>query len=542
MATNQVAEEIIQEFEYAKSQRGNWESHWQEIAERVIPSQSRSFTSMGKPMTQGEKRTEFIFDSTASIALNRFAAILDSLLTPMNATWHRLKASIPELNKDKQVQQYFEEVNRRLFKYRYASTANFTSQNQQNFKSIGAFGTGCMFIDKLYRGVGLRYKSVHLGEVYFLENHQGLVDRVIRHFSLTARQANLKWGNKLPKEIMDAAKTSPNQEFYFLHCVKPRYDYDLARLDFMGMPWASYYVAMNGAQVIEEEGYNTFPYAISRYEQAPGETYGRGPAMDCLPAIKTLNEEKKALLKQAHRVLDPVLLMYDDGVLDGFSMKPGALNAGGVSADGRALVQTLPTGNIMIGKDVMDDERLVINDSFLVNLFQILVETTQMTATEVAERAREKGILIAPVLGRHQAESQGPMIERELDLLSMQGLLPPMPDILIEAGAEYKVEYESPLSRTQRMEEATGLMRTIESILAITNVTQNPAPLDHFDWDIIVPELSSIQGVPAKWMRSLDDVQAIREGRAEEMQQQQRIEAAPGNAAMINAASKVRAA
>ena len=42
----------------------------------------------------------------------------------------------------------------------------------------------------------------------------------------------------------------------------------------------------------------------------------------------------------------------------------------------------------------------------------------QMTATEVIERTNEKGILLAPTIGRQQSEYLGPMIERELDRIA----------------------------------------------------------------------------------------------------------------------------
>jgi hypothetical protein len=395
-----------------------------------------------------------------------------------------------------------------------------------------------MFVDQLSGEVGFRYKNVHLGEVYFKENHQGVVDSVLRKFPMTARQAAQKWGaDRLPEKISSILKTKPETEFDFLHCVKPRKDRDMERLDYKGMAFASYYVCIDSQSLVEEGGYRTMPYSVSRYEQIPGETYGRSPAMDVLPAIKTLNEEKKTILKQGHRAVDPVLLAHDDGIVDSFSLRPGAINAGGVSAEGRALVQALPVGNIAIGKDLMDDERSIINDAFLVTLFQILVETPEMTATEVMERTREKGILLAPVLGRQQTEYLGPMIEREIDLLSFQGKLPPMPQALMEAGGEYRVEYDSPLSRAQRAEEASGLMRTLESTLTVVNITQDPAPLDHFDWDAIIPEVSEIQGVPARWMRDPRVIAQMRESRAQAAQTQEAIQAAPGIAAVTKAAA-----
>lgn len=539
-----LASSLIEEFNTLSAARGNFESQWQEIAQRIIPAHSGLFFK-GSMRSPGEKRTEYIFDSTAMIALNRFSAILDSLLTPRNQTWHKLQASDPALNRDRNVRLYFEEVNRTIFKYRYSPRANFASQNQTNYKYLGAYGTGSLFTDQLDGEAGLRYKACHLGEMYYAENHQGIIDTAFRAFRMTARQAvqmsKMKefkeWDETLPQVIKDKATTTPNTEFEFIHCVKPREDFDSTRLDYKGKKFASYYIAMEGNKMLSEKGYSTFPYSPSRYEQGPGEIYGRSPAMDVLPAIKTLNEQKKAMLKQAHRIVDPILLVHDDGVIDSFSMKPGAMNYGGVSADGRPLVHTLPTGNVQVGKETMDDERAVINDSFLVTLFQILTESPQMTATEVMERTREKGILMAPTVGRQQDEYLGPLIEREIDLLASQFLLPPMPDALREAAGDYKIQYDSPLSRAQRAEEASGLMRTLETVLQVVNITQDPAPLDHFDWDTAIPEIADIQGVSPRWLKPLGQVQMIRAGRAQQQQQAQVSQAAPGAAAVMKAAS-----
>lgn len=545
MASNyddDIAQVICREFERLSGDRGNEESHWQEIAERVIPAHSNTFFLNGDQST-GQKKTEKLFDSTASIALGRFGAILDSMLTPANQKWHKLSASNKDVQKDREVRKYFEEVADILFRYRYSPRANFTSQNQQNYISLGAYGTGIMYIDELYGETGLRYKNISLGEIYISENHQGVVDKAFRHFQLTARQAMQKFGSKCPEKIQSAFATNPERKFWFIHAVMPREDYDPTRIDYKGMQYASYYVSKEDKTLVRESGFNVFPYAISRYVQVTGEKYGRSPAMDVLPAIKTLNEEKKTVLKQGQRALDPVLLAYDDGTLDGFSLRSGAINYGGVSADGRPLVHTLPMGNIVVGKELMDDERAVINDSFLVTLFQVLTESPAMTATEVLERTKEKGILLAPTIGRQRSEYLGPMIERELDILSRQTIngkpiLPPMPPLLKEAQGEYKIEYESPLSQAQRSGEASGLMRTLETVIQTVNVTQDPSPLDNFNFDVIIPEVAEIQGVPMRWMNSPEVREAIRASRAQNAQIKQATDAGPAVAALMNAQAK----
>lgn len=526
---DEKAFEICRLYEQESGTRGNWESHWQEIKDRIYPA-TADFTN--RETTPGTKRNQEVYDSTAAMALNRFAAILDSYLTPRNQIWHRVMSSVDELNKNREVRLYYEDVTRLLFKYRYSTIANFASQNMLFNKSLGAFGSAAMYIDGAMVEPGMRYKCCHLGEMFFIENHQGIIDEVIRCFTLTAKQAVQKFKKNCPVFIQEAAGINPGRDFKFLHYVGPRKDVDPNRLDFKGMIFESHYVSVQGKAHIEEGGYNTFPYTPSRYEQSPQEVYGRSPAMDVLPAIKTLNEQKKTYLKQGHRAVDPVLLVHDDGILDSFSLRPGAANAGGVNKDGRPLVHTLPVGNIAAGKEMMDEERNIIKDNFLVTLFQILLETPQMTATEVMERTREKGILLAPTFGRQQSERLGPQIDREIDVLSQQGLLPPMPEVLKEAGAEFKVEYDSPLSRAQRAEEAAGLMRTLETALNVVNVTGDRSPLDHFNWDTIIPDVSDINAVPVRWRNGFEQIKAMRDARAQQAETQELIQAAPSVAAL----------
>ncbi len=527
--------QLILDWQYLFGLRGNWNSHWTEIAQRILPMESWLFQNFSQLSQQGDKRNFEVYDSTGVLALQRFGAILDSLLTPRDQFWHQIRASDEILMKDKATRMWFEKTNNVLFKQRYNPHANFASQNQKQYLSLGAYGTGVMFIDDLAGHTGLRYRNIHLGECYIQENHQGIVDSLCRHFIMTARQAVQKFGEQCPENISSVAERFPERQFFFLHWIKPRENVDIERNDYKGMEFASYYVSIEGHALVKEGGYRTFPYAISRYFQAPNESYGRSPAMDVLPAIKTLNEQKKTMLKQGHRVVDPVLLAHDDGVIDGFSLEPGSINPGGVSSDGRLLIQPLPTGNVQAGKELMDDERNLINDTFLISLFQILTENPEMTATEVLERTREKGILLAPTIGRQQSEYLGPMIDRELDILSRQGLLDPMPPLLKSAKGEYKITYDSPITRTQKAEWASGAARGMEQLIEVAQATQDPSVLDYLDWDVAAPQMLHIYGTPDSWIRTKGDIAKVRQNRNQAQQVQTAIQAAPAVAGIIKA-------
>jgi len=256
--------------------------------------------------------------------------------------------------------------------------------------------------------------------------------------------------------------------------------------------------------------------------------------MMVLGATKTLNMEKRIVLKVGHRTADPILLTHDDGLVP--NLKPGSTNPGGVNKDGKPLIHALKFGDHRIGKELMDDERAVINDAFLVNLFQVLLNDPKvMTATQVVEMANQKGILLAPTVGRQQSEYQGPLITRELDVSMDLGLLAPMPPELIEAQGDYQVIYTSPMARIARSEENAGFMRSVETTLGIVNITQDPSPLDIYDFDTALPEMAQNNAVPERWMRSTEDIVQIRTQRAEKQQAEMDIQAGPSAAAMIKA-------
>ena len=516
------ADEIIRRQEKMATDRAVFDSHWREIAERILPRQDY-FRTNRQP---GDKHTERIFDATANLALERFAAAMESMLTPRTQRWHKLRVTDEELQEEPEVQEYLDEVTQILFSARYAPRANFASQCNEAYMSLGAFGTGAMFVDDMI-GKGIRYRSIPLSEIYIQENHQGIVDTVHRRFMMTVRQAAQRFGeDALNERQREVLKKFPEQQFEFIHAVSPREDMDVTKKNYKGMPWYSCYVNLDGRNVISEGGYHSMPYAVGRYVTAPKETYGRSPAMTVLPDIKMINEMSKTVLRAAHKIVDPPLLLQDDGALQAFDLRPGALNYGGVNEQGQQLVHALQTGaRVDIGMDMMEQRRKTINDAFLVTLFQILVDSPQMTATEAMLRAQEKGALLAPTMGRQQSEFLGPIIERELDILARAGALPEMPQALVEAGGLVDVEYQSPLNRAQRADEGVAILRTLESLAPLAQIDPNVMMV--FDPEAIARELAEINGVPVKVMRSKDKIAEMQAQQASAAQAQQLLAAAP---------------
>lgn len=525
-----LAQHVIREQSRLEGERGNWNTHWENVAERVWPAM-RGFQSQFSP---GQRLQEKVFDGTAMLGLTRFAAAIESLVTPRTQRWHKLRAADPKLAEDHAVQVYLDEVTEILFRYRYSANSSFASQAHELYMSLGAFGTAAMFIEDglnyIRPGMGnapIIYKSLHLAEIFIDENAWGTVDCVYRKFQYTARQAKQAFGEEnLPEKIREACRDKPEIKFWFIHAVKPNDEMKMGRMDFEGMAFKSVYVSVECQQVVSKGGYTSLPIPVPRYETSPREVYGRSPAMLVLPDILMVNEMSKTTIRAGQRVVDPPLLLQEDGALQAFSMRPGALNYGGVDDQGRAVVQPLQTGaNLPIGLDMLSDRRAFINDAFLVSLFQIMVETPTMTATEALLRAQEKGALLAPTAGRLQSEFLGPLINRELDILSKAGLLPDMPPALLERGGEFEIEYDSPLTRAQRAEEGVGILRTFEA--AATVAQFDPSAVKVLKGSDAIRELAEINGMPANLLYSKEEVAEMDAAQAQQAQLQQILAAAP---------------
>ena len=531
------ADSCLKHHEQLINDRQAFERVWQDIEDRINPTDVQFFNRT-PGQQKGQQRTEKVFDATPGLALDRFKAAIHSLVTPRNQQWHKLKPVDEDLAEDMEVVRYLEEVTRRLFSARYS--ANFDTESQGCYYNSGKFGSMAMFVGER-PGQSLFYRGVPMKQLFFAENEFGITDLVHRDWFWTARQAYQKWGDRLPRVIREAAEKRPNQEFRFLHVVKPREEADVSRLDHRGMAFVSYYISFDTREVIEEGGFRTFPYAVGRYDLVPGEVYGRSPCMTILPDVKMLNEMNKTTIQAAQLAVLPPLLAHRDGILDAIRMTPAAVNYGGVDSNGKQLIQPMQVGgDVGLGLEMMEQKRMIINDALLQTLFQILVDKPNITATEAMLRAQEKGQLIGPTGSRIESEFLSSMLYRELDILAAAGQLPEMPQKLVDRGGLFEIEYDSPLSRAREAEGGVAILRTFEQLAPLAQVI-GPSAFKRFNPDAISKELARLNGMPSKVLYTDDEMEAIDAAEEQQAQMQQLLEAAPVAASAARDISQAQA-
>ena len=96
MAKTDLSKSILKRFDRLSSQRQNWETHWQEVADYMQPRKA----DVTKLRSKGDKRTELIFDSSPLQAVELLAASLHGMLTNPSTPWFSLRFKDDMENED----------------------------------------------------------------------------------------------------------------------------------------------------------------------------------------------------------------------------------------------------------------------------------------------------------------------------------------------------------------------------------------------------------------------------------------------------------
>ena len=512
MAKTDLSKSILKRFDRLSSQRQNWETHWQEVADYMQPRKA----DVTKLRSKGDKRTELIFDSSPLQAVELLAASLHGMLTNPSTPWFSLRFKDDMENED-EAKEWLESATETM--YAAFNRSNFQQEIFELYHDLITFGTAAMYIEEDSDDI-LKFSTRHINEVYIAENDKGRIDTVYRKFKLSARAVIQQFGSAVSNKVDTINAKDPYEEIEIIHAVYPRSDFNPQKQDKANMPFESVYIEYSSGDELSVSGFREFPFVVPRYLKASHEIYGRSPAMTALPDVKMLNEMSKTTIKSAQKQVDPPLLVPDDGFILPVRTVPGGLNF--YRSGTRDRIEALNIGaNTPLGLNMEEQRRNSIRNAFYVNQL-MMQQGPQMTATEVIQRNEEKMRLLGPVLGRLQSELLKPLIDRTFNIILRNNLFPPAPEFL--AGKDIEIEYVSPLAKAQKSTELQSIMRAIEIMGSLSNV----APVfDHINMDRLVRHLADIVGVPQKILKPQNQLNAERqqaEAQQQQMQQMQQLQ------------------
>jgi hypothetical protein len=281
-----------------------------------------------------------------------------------------------------------------------------------------------------------------------------------------------------------------------------------------GKKYKAYHVHRKLGIVLKEVTYHSWPFAIPRWTKLNEEVYGRCPAMKCLPDVKMVNAVMKTTIRGMQKVVDPPLMVPDQGFLLPIKTTPGGTNFYRTGMKDR--IEPFPTtARPDVGLDFIENIRERIRESFFADQLQ-LINQRDMTATEVMQRTDERLRFLGPVIGRLNNELLKPIIDRTFDILGRQAKFPKPPEELKDK-ADLKVVYTSQIARAQRTGELNTLIKVIQATEPI--IAAQPDVMDNFDGDEVLRYHANVLGLHHSMLKDTRKVKETRQARAEQQQQ-----------------------
>lgn len=511
-----------------KEERNPFEAVYQDLVDYILPTAGRFEVTDRK---DGENMYDCIYDATATDAVGILAAGMLSGMTSPARPWFRLTTGDRRLDERSDVKRWLADTTETMQTVFLQS--NVYQALEQCYRELGVFGTACMLaLPSKEHVIHVHFMTV--GEYWIAEDYEQRVNTVFRRFTLTAEQMVEQFGlDKVSRTVRENYKDPRNRYKYnpVIHAVYPRKEY------IEGSPmkdkrrYASVYFEekandLDGDTVLLEEGFDTFPGLCPRWEVHGGSSYGTSPGMKALRPVMGLQVEVKRKGQGIDYQTNPPM-MYPDTMED----RQSDFAPGGISyyTPGAGPNQAVPavsaTVNLQHLLADIQETRMAIGSFFFKDLFTAIMSTprTNRTAYEVDQIAQERMALLGPVLQRLNSELLGPLIRSAYDCMVRAEKVDPAP----EGVDSITVTFESILVQALRSAGITAEDRFLSTVTALAQV--DPTILDNVDFDRVVQNRGSDQGVDPRILRSPEEVSDIRQARMQAQQQQaQMAQAAQG--------------
>ncbi len=488
-----------------EASRAPWLELWRELAGQIMP---RKHPALNQPRPgMSGVGDEAIFDSTPTHSLELLASALGGLLTNPASAWFDLCLPVSAQDDSAPVRAFLAECRQRMLQVFNTEATGFQACVHELYLDLCLFGSAVLHVEADEDAV-VRFSARPLAEVCLAEDARGVVDTVLRRYSLTARQLWQEWGQAVSPEALQLLENAPDTPVELVSAVYPRARRNPNSPLATDFPYASVTLEAATRHVLEVSGYHEMPYMCPRWAKAPGEAYGRGPGLTALSDVRVLNAMSRTALMAAEKMSDPPLMVPDDGFLGPVHSGPGGLSYYRAGSQDR--IEALPV-RVDLGaiESMTERRRQSVRRIFLTDM--LAPESANTTATEALLRQQEKLRILGPVLGRLQTEFLAPLIERVFNILLRAGELPPWPGELPQGGV--RIDYSSPIAQAQRQADAQNLGQAVRYLAPLLQPGDPFHVLDNFQPDAMARHAADLFALPASYLRPQEEVDRLRQAR-----------------------------
>lgn len=531
--------QLLDEWKGLANIRQPWEAYWRAVARYVLPQTATYDMMLGSSATAAvdavintpvaARRTD-LYDMTSLWAIERLTAGILSLKTPESQTWEDLGTdSLFGEQTTHEEKLGLERLRDYRFKVRANPRTGFWPAHKSTLRSMCAFGDGFMFVEETVSQdarVPYRYQHLPITECFPGVDAAGVMDRMYRLFRWSAVQIVGKFGyDNCPESVKKAYDTpgDKHRTFRLMHAVRPRPEEEKrGKIGVKAGRYQSIYLLPDEECIIGESGFYEFPFIRYAWNSSGTSPFCEGPVAFAIGELRSLQEMARNELIAVQSSIRPAYATYGKN-FQRLNLNPGQVNPGLINADGKQLFAPMNTGvRPDFAQSVMEARRNNLRELLYLNLWQILINDANDTATQALIKAQEKGELLGPV-GISLNEGLSMMTDREIAILGRKGAFEAgspleLPDSM--ADRDVTPVFNSPLDRLRRMSELVGMQRLVEFAQVLSGGDPNKAAeiMARFDVDEMIERAQEILGAPASALKSRDDANQAR-GQQNQMQQ-----------------------
>lgn len=514
-----IKEQLLKQVDLLDNDRSSFEPHWRELSDFINPRGSRFLVT---DVNRNDRRNSKTVDPTATLANRTLSSGMMSGITSPARPWFKLATTDPDMMDYGPVKLWLEAVQRRMNEV--YNKSNLYQSLPLLYSSLGTYSTGAMAVLEDDEDV-IRTMMFPIGSYYLANSARGSVDTCYRKFTMTVRQLVMEFGMSNVSASVKGLWESGSYETWIevIHAVYPNIDRDSGKLDSKNKRVKSVYFEVGGDndKLLRESGFDEFPIMAPRWEVNGEDVYGSScPGMIALGQVKALQLEQKRKSQLIDKATNPPMIGPTSLRSQRVSLLPGDVTYLDVMTGQEGLKPAyLVNPNTADLLADIQDTRQMINSAYFVDLFMMLqnINTRSMPVEAVIEMKEEKLLMLGPVLERLNDECLNPFIDRTFSIMARKNLLPPPPDVL--QGMPLKIEYISVMAQAQKSIGLSSLSSTVGFIGQLAQV--KPEALDKLDTDQAIDAFAEMSGVSPTVIVPQEQVNQIREERAQQQKQQQ---------------------
>lgn len=505
--------EKIQNYEKLRTEKHRLRQHWISAFDYTFPQRGVGFEDSyhniqdTSNIETGIERNRKLYTNVATHSTKLLASHIKSGVTPQNSLWFNCGLEgVSNADIDKSISTWLDQISRET--HNHIHNSNYEEISLPMFIDLCVCGQAGLYC--VYRNNKLTF------EYWPFWSYVANDYIVYRLWNFSVQDLKKLFGKEIDLDLGEQSQYSESMlnKHKVLQCISKSAK---AEDDKYYCEW----IDVKNKVKLAEQHYNSNPFINLKWNELPNSNYCVGPVDDILPTVKSLNKLYETLIKNADMHVGGTYVTTRDGVFNANTARFGPRQV--IIASSPDAIKPLQVGgDIGYAEFLVNDYKMQIHQGLMSNLLEPQDKTNQ-TATEVNVKSQLAYRLLSPILSRVGQKLSSFLVKRSISVLEDNNQLTRRPNNISGTLSNIvSVVYQSPVARAARLQDLDQISTFEQSMLQV--VEGYPQTLDLYDADQSTRLKAEILGISSSLLRDEDQVNQIRQQRAEREAMQQQME------------------